>query len=409
MNTSVTLAPAAACLAAFLFLACQPCGPVGVVAELQVSGAQDGVALSWRAHPEAERYRLQRRLAGVGAFADLTETVTLAYLDSSALPATFYEYRLLAQDSRACIVASAQPVSAARAAAVDFEPLTCNGLERRWLQESLQLRDVRWSPADAYLSGEFSSGFLRFLDAKNGQELFDFFAGQTQPFLAWSPDEQWAAFGGFDQVRLLAAASGVSGETIGGDFDFVQAAAWNQAQSLLAIAGGRRLFLRDLAKAAIVASRDFGDADIVALAWDWSSDRLAIAGDDGVIAVWTTPDLLEIDRLATFLGDVTRLDWQPDGALIVGFGGGVTRIYAEGLILAKEFVNGSPNYDGRLLADINAGWLRIFDARVAAAPTLCTADVSAIAPPHRLSWAAMTQQIAVVGGGVGVWQIRVDD
>ncbi len=144
--------------------------------------------------------------------------------------------------------------------------------------------------------------------------------------LAWRPDGAVIALGGYQEVRLLDAATRKPVATLGGHADAVRAMAFSRDGKRLAAAGGLparkgEVKIWDLGtglQTARATGSIAGHADcIYAVAFSPDGATLATAGYDRLVKLWDAATAKEIRTLRDHIDAVYALSFTPDGKRLV--------------------------------------------------------------------------------------------
>lgn len=143
--------------------------------------------------------------------------------------------------------------------------------------------------------------------------------------LACSPDGKSVAVGGYRAVRLLDPMTGSLLRTLGGAADQVQAVAWNENGTRLAVAGGvpgqsGEVLIFDPATGQIVQRLAGHEEVVCAVAWRPHSLELAAGSLDKTVRLWDTTTGKPLRLLKEHADAVYSVAWSPDGKLLASGG-----------------------------------------------------------------------------------------
>lgn len=135
--------------------------------------------------------------------------------------------------------------------------------------------------------------------------------------LAWRPDGQAIAIGGYQSVRLVDATGKTEISQLNGHAEVVRALAWSRDGRLLAAAGGlpgRKGEVKIWTKAATLQATINGHSDcIYGLAISPDGNTIATASYDKLIYLWDSATGKEIRRLKDHTDAIYSLSFSPDG------------------------------------------------------------------------------------------------
>jgi WD40 repeat protein len=162
---------------------------------------------------------------------------------------------------------------------------------------------------------------LRFLTAPGSSPYHDasFAAelkGTTGPIyiIAWSPDRQWLASSGYQQIKIWDLETMLEYKTLEGPADLVWGLAWSPDGRYLAGAGQYGLIqLWETGSFEKIA--EFNSPWAFALAWSPDSQSLAAGTVSGTVQIWDI-ETEEIYQELSGSSTVLSLAWHPDGELL---------------------------------------------------------------------------------------------
>ena len=144
--------------------------------------------------------------------------------------------------------------------------------------------------------------------------------------LAWRPDGEQLAVGGYKQVRRVAMPGGRALEPLAGLSDLVRAVAWSPDGTLIAAAGGTpgldgEIVLFDAASGAARARLEGHRDYVYHVAFNHDGTRLASCGYDKTIRVWDTDSGRAVGVLREHTEAVYAVAFSGDGRLLASAAG----------------------------------------------------------------------------------------
>lgn len=139
--------------------------------------------------------------------------------------------------------------------------------------------------------------------------------------VAWSPDNQFIASGGYDNtLQIWDAARGKMHSTCRGHLDPVVAVAWSpDGQSLISGSLDTTVRIWDVNTSHPITDYRGHSAAISSLAWAPDATRIASGSEDGTVQVWDMEKNVSLTYQGHH-GSIETVAWSPDGRFIASGG-----------------------------------------------------------------------------------------
>jgi hypothetical protein len=191
--------------------------------------------------------------------------------------------------------------------AIDLETI---GLIRRWIDEGARVDSMSAPISAAPATGTRLS---RLPSAAN--------LPAPVTALAYSPDGNLLAAGGYRVVRLLNPATGEVVRTISGAADQVHALAWSSDGKLIAAGGGTpglpgEIILFNVDSGAVVRKLPGHAETVYSVAWKPNSTELASGALDKTVRIWDTLSGASVRTIKDHADAVFSVAYSPDGKLL---------------------------------------------------------------------------------------------